>query len=261
MFKLYNFHELIETSYGYRVNKIINSFYFNLGLENLIQDYNILFQESDAKKDFISYATETAPNIDINVLTEQLKNFMDQDHGCEYYISPVAVTHETCFVFKNLNVRKSYNFNFTTQDLIECNIRYFLCDRTFKGDNWSLMGDDIMNLFKKLNFECEVFGSPFNTRLKYFGSIFKQDSVFGSIGDRFDILNQLLNTGELRYKNQVIIKKTDIIKLTINPPSSHQLALNTADKLIELMKTRKCIYFFSLLALIYANQLKKNFMV
>lgn len=86
------------------------------------------------------------------------------------------------------------------------------------GMQWSVPSDVLMNLGTFFDVKCECFGSPLNSTMDSFGSLYPDtDAIFGSVGDFF---NQSLGNGSY----------------TINPPFIESILNQCVSKLIYEFK-------------------------
>jgi hypothetical protein len=139
-------------------------------------------------------------------------------------------------------------FKWTAEEELAVQVRYFLVNRIFYADQWSLRSDEEMQDFYNRGFRIECFGSPFNVRLPYFGSLYVEDEPFGSVGTCIDLLKKIINTGELKWRNKVVVGKNQVVKLIFSPSTYTKLILEIFDLLKILFKKRKCVVHFGLTA-------------
>ena len=109
------------------------------------------------------------------------------------------------------------------------------------GNQWTMVSDLEMNKLKNIGYMVEVFGSPFNTRLPYFGSIYKSDEPFGRIGTYQEIMNNLISLKPILWRNTVVFdsSKDKYINLLIQPPSGDELLVNLCNLCCEIVSIRK----------------------
>lgn len=131
--------------------------------------------------------------------------------------------------FKN---RPEYEISLIEKQRITCFNRVigFLAP----GNQWSLFSDADINELKKENFIIECFGSAFNSRLKYFGSLNEVDEPLGRLGTYSEILDNIINN-TLYYRNKKI--PNNDLKITVDPPSTATIVYDSYHKIVEVLKS------------------------
>ena len=105
------------------------------------------------------------------------------------------------------------------QDAFPAFIRMKTLMNLKNGNQASLFSNEHMNSLISEGFNLEVFGSSYNTRMRYFGSLYPEDEPYGRIGTAEEILQQILDRKQLRWRNEMIEAK----KFTVSPPSGWEL--------------------------------------
>lgn len=142
---------------------------------------------------------------------------------------------------KKIGNRDSYDYKYTEYDKVITNLKYFTMDIIAKGDQWSLLSDEDIKNYQLIGYQMEVFGSPFNARMRYFGSIFDTDEPFGRVGSYDEILQMVIDNKDVKWRDQIVIPKDEKVKILINQPSSVQIAKKVVNFVSQIMKKRKCI--------------------
>lgn len=259
LLKILNTKKEIYSKYdnnGPWIIKAINVHMFNMGLENFIHNPHIFFDKtSPLFSYFVEYIDivikKVNMNVTNNILIEEILKIVENKmyektcYRCNIFSSSRSFdeydTKDLFFSLNNLTIKEKYGFRYTFKDILVANIKYYLMDVIFKGDQWTMIHNYQMNVYNDNGFLVEVFGSPFNTRLKYFGSVFSTDEIFGRIGTFDVILDQIINTGMLKWRTNIIINKDDIVKLVISPPTSYDICLMVINKIYKIFKKRKCM--------------------
>lgn len=107
-------------------------------------------------------------------------------------------------------------------------IKYYTLYYMTAGNQWTMVSDLEMNKLKNIGYMVEVFGSPFNTRLKWFGSLYESDAPFGRLGTYKEIIENLINE-----------KSNKVVKIVINPPSGDLLITELCKNIFRLLDARK----------------------
>jgi hypothetical protein len=100
------------------------------------------------------------------------------------------------------------------------------------SNQWTLIGD--MRPYIKEGMQLEVFGSTFNTRCKYFGSVTELDEPWGRVGNAFEILEKLRKNRPILWRDSVV--PTDII--LINPPSGINVQYSVVEEVLRILSVR-----------------------
>lgn len=247
----------LDKKEGWIYWRFITGYIFEIGMVKLTKNPNIFF-DGEKYENFVAFfklAIEFYTKINSEEIIKTIfKIIYDTLYEKTCYTCKIFSSSKTydklkkkkskailISIHNNLVIKKNYGFKFMYKDIIFANIKYYLADIIFKGDQWTMIHDYQMEIYKKNGFKVEVFGSPFNTRLKYFGSIFLTDNVFGRIGTFEEIMDKLTRDGILMWRNEIIIDETDIIKLVISPPSSRELIMLIIKRVYKLFKKRTCI--------------------
>lgn len=151
----------------------------------------------------------------------------------------------------NLVFRKKQGYKFTDDQEFKTRITYSLVDYIFRGDQWSVISDQLMRNFHKQGFLVECFGSPLNTRSKYFGSFLSSDKLYGSLGTAQYILNTLIEKKPLMYGKTVIYGPGDLPCIFLSMPSGYELQNSIIDMVLKLLSTRKCKIYIGMSSNIY----------
>lgn len=110
-----------------------------------------------------------------------------------------------------------------------------------EGQQWA-MDTNRMNGLLESGYKVELFGSTFNTRMKYFGCLYVEvDGPFGGLGTYDHVLNTLISGEKLKWRDQVIFNEDDIIIMQIGPPAVIKICNHVWELVKELMEKRKCI--------------------
>jgi hypothetical protein len=233
--------------------RVVNAAVFDIGVENFFKNMRAVLKN----KGFIDHAAARL-GADSKIFFKKYEKIIESE--CRYFTKIVNKPVKCDFLIKIQPVgnRHLYGFKYTDEDVVEANFKYNVIDTVMRGDQWTMISDKIMNDYKKKGFKVECFGSPFNVRLQYFGSIFESDKCFGRIGTCIDILDQLIKTGELKWNEKLIIGKNDIIKLVISPPSSYELLLLVIKKLRILTEKRKYMIHLGLPKKFHEGMVENN---
>jgi hypothetical protein len=100
------------------------------------------------------------------------------------------------------------------------------------SNQWTLIKD--MKPYIKEGMQLEVFGSTFNTRCKYFGSITELDEPWGRVGNAFEIFEKLRENKPVEWRG--IVVPTDII--LVNPPSGIGLQYGVVEEILLILGNR-----------------------
>ncbi len=164
--------------------------------------------------------------------------------------------HNLNYSFKFKTVPYKRNYNITQQTDLITQTKYYIINQLMKGDQWTLINDIESEKRKNQGFKIEVFGSPFNARLPYFGSLFDTDEPFGRIGDAFEILEKLQKKEPLYWREELIFGSEDNIKITINPPSSYEIQSKVFKYLYNITQTRKIECYLDMKGKLYTKFLE-----
>jgi hypothetical protein len=236
---------------SFALQKIFNSFLFSYGIDKyIVNPYKFAeyIHNSTEKKIYYDYFIGKKGFYEIKFpsfddICNTLKLYIKRHINYVFLLTSRKIENikHTICLNDNMKLRKKYNFKIHNIDMILSNIKYYIIDIISPGDQWTMISNKQMKIYKKNNFKIEVFGSPHNARLKYFGSIFPDDNKFGGLGTCYNILDKLTKKGYIKYKNKLIINDNEIIKLIISPPSSHELLNYVIEKSIDLFEKRQCI--------------------
>ena len=107
------------------------------------------------------------------------------------------------------------------------------------GNQWTMINTEKINSLKTAGYKIEVFGSPFNTRLPYFGSLYKCDEPFGRIGTYEEILTAVELREDIKWRDTTVISHTDKnIKLLIQPPSGKFILNDLCARALRMLNAR-----------------------
>jgi hypothetical protein len=142
---------------------------------------------------------------------------------------------------RNLKMRENVGYICTDSEIVNVSICYHnVITYLTEGNQWAI---DAPRMEKLINngFNVELFGSSFNTRMKYFGCLYVDvDKPFGGLGDYEYILKTLIDGKKLMWNDVVVYGETDLIKMQIGPPCVFKLCLHLWELIKELMEKRKC---------------------
>lgn len=223
---------------------ILDSFIHELGIIKILNNLDVFYENiHKMKHKFVS--DEAYENF-----IKDSKVFLLGPLSYIFYPSAINVEgHQECI--KCLKMPKYAGLENPPKldqfEVMTAQIRYFMIDKMFSADQWTLLSNTQIKKFKKSGFKIECFGSPFNVRMPYFGSMFKSDEPFGRVDDVIGILNQIIETDELKWRDKVIYSKNDAIKLIFSP-STYFMLIFEIFKLLAIIfkKGRKCIVHFGM---------------
>lgn len=133
------------------------------------------------------------------------------------------------------------------KELLLLNVYYAALNSLSSGDQWTCITNDKMQLMHEAGYLIECFGSAFNVRSPWFGSITELDEPVGRIGTWDEILNTLINNKPLKWRTETIIAADAPCRLMISPPSGSELQLNVVRTAFKLLDSRPdCKIFLSL---------------
>lgn len=149
---------------------------------------------------------------------------------------------------RNTQNREKLGYVCTDDEIINVNFCYhnvlkYMCE----GNHWA-MEQQIMDVLIKDGYNIELFGSSFNTRLKYFGCLYPDvDGPFGGLGSYDTVLNTLINKEYLMWNNkELIYGPDDIFKISVGPPSVFELVNNLWILIQKLFEVRKGYIYLGL---------------
>jgi hypothetical protein len=144
------------------------------------------------------------------------------------------------------------------QEIKNVYIFYREMERLSPGDQWTLISDKQMTELISEGYKIECFGSSYNTRMDYFGSISIYDEPWGRLGTYDFILKKLINSEPLYWRDKLVYGSNDDIKIIASPPSGKKIQNTFINLVFELFEKRntKINYFFSL-SMIHENLIKK----
>ncbi len=231
----------------YSANRVLNTCLFDNNLQNI----NNLAEDTYSKyNNFLKKETDSS----FDVFVENVNIFLQKNLSvfATYVklndVKPDVIIVENpynCFNKRNLKTEITEYTNLITQT------KYYIVNQIAHGDQWTLINDTESEKRKNQGFKIEVFGSPFNTRLPYFGSLFETDEPFGRIGDAFEILEKLQKKEPLYWREELVFGPEDTIKITVNPPSSFNLQIKAVELLYEIALNRKIECYLDLQSDLY----------
>ncbi len=239
---------------NYCEQRIINVCLFDNKLQNINNLNNAVLEKYYRKSQFFSWVDE---NQTFEQFVLKIESYMKEKENVKAYISFTKNKTKPDLVFKTNAYKRKYNITSET-DLIT-QTKYYIINQIMQGDQWTLITDiEAQNRIKN-GFKIEVFGSPFNARLPYFGSLFDTDEPFGRIGDAFEILDQLDQCKNIKWRSETVFSFKDTVKITINPPSSYELQKQVFERLYNIAQKRKIECYLDIQGGLYAkyNDLRK----
>ena len=161
-----------------------------------------------------------------------------------YFYEYASPSNTATYTIKN-NLTRKYN-KLTIDQKFQINLYYESIYQFVGGNQYSL--HQCSNYLNYLNqgFKIELFGSSLNTSLPYFGSLSSIDEPCGRLGTYEEILSILIAKKDLFWHDQLVFSKSDIVKITINPPSHIKLHIHLINLLADLFATRKTIIILDL---------------
>ena len=243
--------------------KVINASIYNIGVEPFFKKMDVILKDPGLKDYYVGKERNAEnPEEKFNEFTGKLKKNINAKISYELNFSDSPDKNATYSIpLIKIGCRDSYGFKYSHENFVETGIKYYIIDTVMRGDQWTMIDEKTMTAYKNNGFKVECFASPFNARLKFFGSIFKSDEPFGRIGTCFDIFDQLIKTGELKWRDEIIIGKTEIVRLIISPPSSYELIYRVLKYVRTLYEKRKCIIHIGIPAEIQKTILEKKSVV
>ncbi len=220
---------LYKLNISHKERRVLNAYIFSKNAEKIIREfaYKPVLTDIDHQRDYYSeYVGVGYEEFKIKILTEGNWGILTNNDPSGSIDS-----------YKKLKLmnRRKHGYKPPVKEDYNTRLIYTIIDIVFKGDQWSVIDD--MDKFIKQGYMIECFGSAINTRLKYFGSMLKNDKKYGALGTCQEILKTLINKKTLKYNNTVIYRVSDIPKIMISPPSGYDLQndiLNMVTKLLEL---------------------------
>lgn len=140
---------------------------------------------------------------------------------------------------RSLNYREDLGYKGTEDQHARVSLFYRNLIDLSPGDQWTLATDTEMQDLAARGFNLECYGSAFNTRLKYFGSISDLDEPYGRIGPALEILDTIAAKKPLMWRTEVVNNGKDIIRFTVNPPSGKHGLYETIERIIKILEIRK----------------------
>lgn len=104
-----------------------------------------------------------------------------------------------------------------------------------EGNQLSLFSNAEIKILKSKGYNIEVFGSAYNTRLCYFGSLYAEDEPLGRIGDAEEILTAILEGKTIRWRNKIV--KTE--KFIVSPPSGRTIIKKVIDYCLSILSAHR----------------------
>lgn len=137
----------------------------------------------------------------------------------------------------NLDNRKKIGYNVTSVDEFKVQMFYRVIVDLSPGDQWSLSDNEEIQQLIADGYTIECFGSSFNTRFKYFGSMSELDKPFGRIGTAFEILDAISKHEVITWNNEIVSDGKTPLKITVNPPSGTLTLYNTVESVIKVLES------------------------
>ena len=187
--------------------------------------------------------TPTFPAKKKYIEAEYRKYLEHINYTCKIYKAKIA-NYTMCIPKYDLSRRRLLGYKWTVKEEVLSTIKHHILTELSTGNQWTMLDDKQIDFFKSAGHNIEVFGSPFNTRLQYFGSLYESDEPFGRIGTYQEILDTVEAGQELKWRNNIVVpineKKifTPILKLIISPPSGTKLLLDLYARCIRILNIR-----------------------
>ena len=218
------------------INEIKNNFegperffFLNMSATCFFANYGNELESANLKKDLNYYESKNYSNFDYDKfysIFDKIK--LRQDTYSFFFNEPPCSNNPIKIDIKPLSNRYPHAKISKVYE-IELNIKYASLFNVFNPGNQLTTFSD--NLIKNGLYDVEVFGSAFNTRLPYYGSMFPElEKTAGCIG-----------TAETIFEN-IINKKLKVKGILVSPPSSsflHDLACTSLTKIFELIHNKE----------------------
>lgn len=127
----------------------------------------------------------------------------------------------------------------TCEEILCVKLYYNAMINLSPGDHWSCISPIQNSKLIKNGFNIECCGSPFNTRLQYFGSIYAGDEPWGALGTCESILDNLINRRPVMWRTKIVVGSDDPVRITISPPANIDFMLKIIDLLVKLFTARR----------------------
>ena len=211
------------------INKIFEgsekNIFLNLFTTIVFANYSKELDSKKVKKDLSYEESKNSDDFDFNKfysIFDKIK--LRQDTYSFFFNEPPCSNNPIKIDIKPLSNRYPHAKISKVYE-IELNIKYASLFNVFNPGNQLTTFSD--NLIKNGLYDVEVFGSAFNTRLPYYGSMFPElEKTAGCIG-----------TAETIFEN-IINKKLKVKGILVSPPSSailHNSACYAIKKIIKLI--------------------------
>ena len=242
-----------------------------------ILDCMKLFENYDISKSFLLwiFKTENKPDIsDLLWVEEKYKQLCDNfkvkpnfkpirekiidnynlylqhtNYTCKFSDTPMQGNNILKIPKYDLSYRKKWGYKWTAKEEVLSTIKHNILSETMPGNQWTMLTNERIENLKEAGHNMEVFGSPFNTRMRYFGSLYECDEPFGRVGNCWSILDIIEEGKALLWRNKIVIpahKKAEQIHILICPPSG--TALNTAicEKVVSILNKRRAEIYLNI---------------
>lgn len=218
---LVNTKEYILEKYGRKVINIFNALLYE-------HHFELNFNNLENFKSEFDWVKETFPSECVNNY-EDLKNHIQTQYE-NIYINLKSKSVDYSSIINDIPIEPSCILrNISQKDKkdkeVLLHMKYNNIEYISRGNQWTMHSREEMLQLDKLGF-IEVFASPFNRSLKKFCAIFESDKDFGAIGS-FENLPEIL-------------KNTEEINLSINPPSGYNLQKKVVEFCLDILGKKKC---------------------
>ncbi len=133
---------------------------------------------------------------------------------------------------------KYWKYEVDEAHMIEMLLFYQNFTKLYEIDQWTLIMDNAAEKLSHKGYNIELFASPINARLRYHGSINAIDEPFGRIGTYVEIMREIINKREIRWRDEIVNNGTDPVRILAVPPANLYILYDFAELLHEAIQSR-----------------------
>lgn len=201
------------------------------GIKNILTNY---IYEKHGEPDFVD--TSYIKKIGEKNLTAVLNlyNFLLKTYPNSNLSLEVNVMENCCFCWESplVQPRKTLYPDVSELEIFRVNALYSSLKHISPGHQWTLYSDWEHSALRDEGFGIECFGSAFNSRFPYFGSLSVVDEPFGRLGTYAEILEKFANNEPIMYRGKVV----ECHKITVDPPSTKFLIFHSFELICEVLR-------------------------
>lgn len=220
-------------SLDYIMSRFVQNLFFEHGCDHRFWLYE---KETEYWESSVEWSKQSSKPCDMSY--DEFVNFCKQGCGDQSNITWALSPSELDTIMAQipiLPIRRMASYDLTKEQLVNIQINNAKLLLLNEGNQWTLFSESTKRQLIKQGYYIEVFGSPFNSLLPYFGSIYPGDEPLGRIGTAQEIIGAFSRGEKVYWRGKEVAPNC-----IINFPSGEGLIKTLVPCIIEMLSAIPC---------------------